>query len=375
MHFLRSAALLTALLGVCATPALAAPVPGARKPQVEVVFCLDTTGSMSGLISAAKAKIWSISNQIASGKPTPALKIGLVAYRDRKDDYITQVFGLTDDLDAVHANLQKFAANGGGDGPESVNQALNEAVTKIKWSKDKKVMKIIFLVGDAPPHMDYPDDVKYPQTCKLAVKQGILINTIQCGTYAAATAPWKEIAAKAEGSYVAIAQNGGPAVAIATPFDKRLAEINTELAKTTLAFGRGKEKAEGEAKADEAAKLPAPAAAARAGYLAKSGTAAAYDLLDSIKSGKVKLEKLKKEELPKELRDKTLAQQKEFLDKLDKRRTKLNKEVLELDKKRSDFIAKKRAEMAKGKKGEKPTFEKEVLDLLRKQAKKYEIAY
>src|SRR5689334_3810456 len=74
------------------------------KPKVEVVFCLDTTGSMGGLIEAAKQKIWSISNQIASGKPTPDLKIGLVAYRDKTDAYITKVFDLTDDLDAVHGH-------------------------------------------------------------------------------------------------------------------------------------------------------------------------------------------------------------------------------------------------------------------------------
>ena len=80
----------------------AAPVPNKLpKPKVEVVFCLDTTGSMTGLIDGAKAKIWAICNQIASGKPIPDLKVGLVAYRDRGDDYVTRVFDLSDDLDAI----------------------------------------------------------------------------------------------------------------------------------------------------------------------------------------------------------------------------------------------------------------------------------
>src|SRR3954453_24101216 len=87
------------------------------KPQVEVVFCLDTTGSMSGLIDAAKQKIWSICNQIVTAKPTPNVKVGLVAYRDRGDAYITKVFDLTEDLDAVHTNLMSFKAEGGGDFP------------------------------------------------------------------------------------------------------------------------------------------------------------------------------------------------------------------------------------------------------------------
>src|SRR5438552_6665382 len=84
------------------------------KPRVEVVFCLDTTGSMGGLIKAAKDKIWSICNQIAGGKPTPQLRVGLVAYRDRGDAYVTKVFDLTDDLDAVYTNLMAFKAEGGG---------------------------------------------------------------------------------------------------------------------------------------------------------------------------------------------------------------------------------------------------------------------
>lgn len=74
------------------------PVPG---PRIEVVFCLDTTGSMSGLIEGAKQKIWSIANRIAQGKPTPEIAIGLVGYRDRGDEYVTRQFDLSDDLDAV----------------------------------------------------------------------------------------------------------------------------------------------------------------------------------------------------------------------------------------------------------------------------------
>src|SRR5215203_5968725 len=97
---LRSLSLLAAL--ACVVPATAAPVPGPKKVNVEVVFCLDTTGSMGGLIDGAKAKIWSICNQIAGGKPTPDLKVGLVAYRDKGDEYVTKVFDLSDDLDAVH---------------------------------------------------------------------------------------------------------------------------------------------------------------------------------------------------------------------------------------------------------------------------------
>ena len=86
------------LAGVCA---LAAPketdsaqpakaAAKAAKPRIEVCFVLDTTGSMGGLIEGAKQKIWSIANEMISAKPTPELRLGLVAYRDRGDEYVTQ---------------------------------------------------------------------------------------------------------------------------------------------------------------------------------------------------------------------------------------------------------------------------------------------
>ena len=81
-----------ALGGLTTSTRAADEAKPAKKPKIEVVFCLDTTGSMGGLIEGAKQKIWAISNQIAGGKPTPELKVGLVAYRDRGDAYITKVY-------------------------------------------------------------------------------------------------------------------------------------------------------------------------------------------------------------------------------------------------------------------------------------------
>src|SRR5262245_7922842 len=125
------AVLLSALLLVPLTgPSSAAPIPTPKKPAFEVVFCLDTTGSMNGLIDGAKLKIWGICNQILNGRPMPTLKVGLVAFRDKGDDYITKVYDLRDDLDEIYADLQTFQAAGGNDTPESVNQALDDAVNK-----------------------------------------------------------------------------------------------------------------------------------------------------------------------------------------------------------------------------------------------------
>jgi len=89
-------------------------------PKIDVVFVLDTTGSMSGLIQTAKEKIWSIATTMASAQQAPEIRIGLVAYRDRGDSYVTKVVDLSSDLDTVYATLMDFEADGGNDTPESV---------------------------------------------------------------------------------------------------------------------------------------------------------------------------------------------------------------------------------------------------------------
>jgi Mg-chelatase subunit ChlD len=353
------------------------PDKKAPRPEVEVVFCLDTTGSMGGLIDAAKRKIWAICNQIAGGKPTPRLKVGLVAYRDRGDAYVTRVHDLTEDLDGVYANLMAFKAEGGGDFPESVNQALHESVTKVGWGKGKRTLRIIFLVGDAPPHMDYKDDVKYPETCKLAVRRDIIINTIQCGSHPETRKYWQDICRKAEGSYVQIDQGGGPVVAVATPFDKDLAKINSELASSTLTYGHARMRALGEARREATLAMPAPAAADRAAY---SGTAkgaglggSTYDLLDAVKTGKVKLKELKKDELPTAMQKLSPKEQEEHLKKVEKRRAELNTRAADLGKKRAEFIAKKLRE--DGKNPARDTFDGQVLQILQRQATRVNIRY
>jgi Mg-chelatase subunit ChlD len=343
------------------------------RPQVEVVFCLDTTGSMKGLINAAKQKIWSISNQISAGNPTPQVKIGLVAYRDRGDAYITKVIDLSDDLDAIHGHLMGFQADGGGDTPESVNQALNEAVTKISWSKDKKTLRMIFLVGDAPPHMDYPEDVKYPVTCKLALEKDIIINAVQCGKDVTTRKYWMEICKSAEGSYVQIDAQGGPLVSVATPFDTELAKINVEINKTQLVYGTAALQTSNKAVIAGTNALPAATQADRAAFNARNHAATAYDLVQKIKDGKVKLEEIKKEELPAELKGKTLTEQKEILKQVEARRADLSKQAIELDKKRGEFIQKKLAEDQKNR--ARDSFDNQVLRILQTQAGRANIQY
>jgi hypothetical protein len=350
------------------------PAPALReleRRQVEVVFCIDTTGSMGGLLQTAKSKIWSICSQIARGSPTPELKVGLVAYRDLGDEYVTKVVPMSRDLDAVSAELEKLRAGGGGDIPESVNEALFDAVNRFPWSKDPRTMKIIFLVGDAPPHMDYKDDVKYHVTCKEAVKLGILINAIQCGSDPQCRKYWKDIASKGGGEYVAIPQGGG-LFEFATPFDADLIRLGHALYDTALPYGPDSTKRAAERALSAARRLKGPKGADRAVFAARARQLVPGDLLDALREGTVRLADIDEREVPDEVRKRKSDQERQaFLDEREAQRRKLREEVLSLEEKRA--AAQREALAREGK--ALSSFDGEVLEILRKQARVFEIKY
>lgn len=380
---MRSIQLCSALLllaphaaGMDARPPGRPPVPVAAvadpAPRIEVLFVLDTTASMTGLLEGAKAKIWSIASRMIQARPMPKVRIGLLAYRDRGDEYITRFTDLTDDLDAVYAQLCQLRAAGGGDTPESVNQALAEAVTRPSWSQDGKVLKLVFLVGDAPPHMDYPDDVKFPVSCDLAARRDLVINTIQCGALAGTAGYWQEIASRAGGSYAAIGQGGGIQV-IATPMDAELARLNAEVGRTILAYGSEPERKAVHAKQAraEAAAVAAPAAVAdRLAFNAATGKVVqgGGDLLDALKSGAVALDRVEAKDLPAELQPLAPEERRAYLKRVAADRERIQARIADLGRQRQAFLddeARRRAASGAG-----DSFDGKVGEALREQARR-----
>ncbi|MEL6423117.1 MAG: vWA domain-containing protein, partial [Pseudomonadota bacterium] len=197
------------------------------KRVVEVMFVLDTTGSMSRLIAGAKQKIWAIANEVVENDPDAIVRIGLVGFRDLGDAYVTRFHDLTTDIDGLYAKLLSFRARGGGDTPESVNQALFEGITRANWTSadrqagSKKNIRLLFLAGDAPPHMDYQQDVKYPEALKLARKRGITVNALQAGRRHDTRLVWREIASLGGGVYAQIPLSGNVQI-IETPYDQQI---------------------------------------------------------------------------------------------------------------------------------------------------------
>jgi Mg-chelatase subunit ChlD len=350
------------------------------RPQIEVVFVLDTTGSMGGLISAAKEKIWSIASTMASAQNAnaPEIKMGLVAYRDRGDAYVTQTIALSNDLDSMYAKLMDFQADGGGDGPESVNQALFDAVNKISWNPDKNTYKVIFLVGDAPAHMDYPNDVKYPETLAVAKQKGIIVNAIQCGEDQETKTSWQQMVSLGQGSYFQVGQTGN-AVAIATPYDKKLAELSTKLDKTRIFYGNEEEKvkqAEKLAATDKLHKQASEEARARRATFnaSKSGKAnflGEGELVDAVASGRVNLASIPQKSLPAPLQAMSPKDQEGYVTKMKSERKELEQSIQELAGQRNDYL--KKQVLADG--GKIDSLDSKIYGALRKQAEAKGLKY
>jgi Mg-chelatase subunit ChlD len=157
-----------------------APVEASSAPRLDVVFCVDTTGSMADEIDVVKQKMREMVAVVAAGKPTPDVRFGLVIYRDRGDEYVTKRYELTRDIDQVVADINGIVARGGGDYPESVNEALHVAVDEMNWDLAEGTGRLLFWIADAPPHLDYDRDCKYEDVCAQAERRAITINTIAC---------------------------------------------------------------------------------------------------------------------------------------------------------------------------------------------------
>jgi hypothetical protein len=129
---------------------------------LELVFCLDTTGSMQSTIDAARAAIGDI--VVLLGGITPEMKVGLVHYRDMGDDPdgAELLVPLTEEVAEVESALAELRADGGGDFPERVELGLKTALApELGWRRSTN--KLVIVVGDAPPH-----DTALPKAVEMA---------------------------------------------------------------------------------------------------------------------------------------------------------------------------------------------------------------
>lgn len=280
--------------------AITAPIPSGR-PRIEVAFVMDTTGSMGGLLRAARLKAWSIANALADLEPRPDVAMGLVGYKDHGDEHVTRVVPMTRDLDAFYGELAALRAIGGGDRPEAVDVALRDAVGALGWSApDPTTTRLIVLMGDAPPHVHAPGLVEAAR----ARARGITVSTLLVGDDREAAAAFARIAAAGGGVALTLAPTaqGRLAEQVTTPIDAEIAALQRRIEATVVPYGTAAQqqalRAQWSRNATLGGTLGVEVYVSRASAQCKTGGFYEHDLLAALDAGRVTAGDLRADQLP-----------------------------------------------------------------------------
>jgi hypothetical protein len=344
--------LVSVVFVLVAAIAVVAPLTAAKKdkPVVQMAILLDTSGSMEGLIEQAKSQLWKIVNTMATGKrkgQSPQLEVALYEYGKstipKSEGHLRMIVPMSRDLDLLSDELFKLKTNGGN---EFCGQVIGAAVEGLKWSPSNKDYKVIFIAGNEPFTQGTVD---YRKTCKAAIENGIIVNTIFCGNeQEGIKTNWKDGADLADGQYMNIDHNK-KVVHIAAPQDKDLTELGRKLNETYLAYGAaGKKKKEMQKRQDANASSVGGVAMVQRSVAkaSKQYSNVGWDLVDAEKEGAVKVEELEEDALPEEMKKMSPKERKKYVEEMTVKRDKIQKKIKVLKKERDTYIAKKRKQQA-----------------------------
>ncbi|MBL8387569.1 MAG: VWA domain-containing protein [Hydrogenophaga sp.] len=148
----------------------------AQRARLDLVFLVDATGSMGDEIDKLKSSLRSIAAEAARLPSRPDLCFGLVAYRDSNDRFVLRSHDFTNDLGAFQNVLNQLQADGGGDYPEAMGEALHETVHRMSW-RGEGTTRMVVLLADAPPQLG-PNRPRYDEAMLAALAKGIKIFSV-----------------------------------------------------------------------------------------------------------------------------------------------------------------------------------------------------
>jgi hypothetical protein len=150
------------------------PAPCYTPHNVDIMWAVDATGSMGDEIEYLKTELLDVIQRAKLRNPELALRMGTVFYRDNGDEYLTRVSNFSPDINQTIQFIRKQYAGGGGDYPEAVHSALEEAILKQQWSNNA-VARICFLLLDASPHMGDDINASLARSIREAARLGVRI--------------------------------------------------------------------------------------------------------------------------------------------------------------------------------------------------------
>jgi len=314
-------------LNPISAPAPAPPtsVTETSNNRIQIAFLLDTSSSMDGLIDQAKARLWNILNEILKAEKngtTPDIEVALYEYGNSsllpQKGYIQQVTGLTTDVDLLSAKL--FGLSTGG-GDEYCGQVIQTSTKELQWDDSDNTIKIS-------------------------------VNTIFCGNPNSEVGrTWKNSLSSRDGDFFFINQDER-VVYIPSPHDDRIELLNRQLNSTYIPVGSqgAALQANQVAQDNNAASYSKANLSSRAKFKAsKNYKNTSWDLVDANDADPKRILK-EKESLPDSLRSLTDAELTGKIKMLKGKRESLQQEILDLTKKRDQFVAEARKTAAGNKK-------------------------
>lgn len=336
---------------------------------VKIALLLDTSNSMDGLINQAKSQLWDIVNKFTHAKcgtqARPKLQIALYQYGNdnlsSKEGYIQQVLGFSDDLDEISEKLFSLTTNGG---EEYCGEVIQTSLKQLNWGKNEDHLKMIFIAGNEPFTQG---KLSYKDAASNAMEKDVVVNTIFCGNYEQGiNTSWKNGAQLTGGEYMAIDHNR-KLVHIDTPYDEVIIKLNSKLNKTYISYGsRGRAKMNMQRVQDANAMEMEEAVAVKRAVSKSSRlySNSSWDLVDASADKEFDVSQLKDAELPEVLQGKSAREIASYIDEKKSERSKIQKEIQELNRKREAYISKNQKEDSKG------ALENAMLEAIKRQAEK-----
>lgn len=348
-----------------------APTPLPERIEVDLVICLDTSGSMTALIDSARARLWDIVNEFGKAKPIPKLRVALLTYgspnlANAAQGFVVRQIDLTSDLDSVYEKMMSMTTNGGD---EFVGWVLNDAVRTLSWSSDPKALRLIYVAGNESADQA-AEQFNFRQVSQLATGKDIIINSIYAGDRAQGIKEmWQAVAQYGGGTYAAIEMDEGT-YQISAPQDAMLQKLNIELNVTYVPYGaRGRVGRKKQLDQDEnAARMGEQSANSRTAAKATAMYSnSKWDLVDAVEEKDFRLESVEKEALPEAMRSMTIQEREAYVGGMRAARGAVQNKIKKLSKARDEFLKKERARQ---KIGDKTSLDDALLKSIREHAEK-----
>ena len=141
--------------------------------ELDLMYVVDTTGSMSDELTYLQMELKDVVQKVQKNNKDLNIRISTNFYRDKGDAYEVNSHPFTKDLDEAVKWINNESTDGGGDYPEAVDKALEDALNNHEWKED--AVKLAFLVLDAPPHNGNAVEKRLLATIKGMAEKGIRV--------------------------------------------------------------------------------------------------------------------------------------------------------------------------------------------------------